>query len=470
MAADPALGAELTACEDWAQWYSAVAASAVFREKLWWKRPVVLPAPPAAGFVTSAYLDDRIKLFEAASVPAKLNAAIKTPRGWSYVPLVQNGAVVEFERTQRALECGTLIYPEVHTLCPVIASAVLAAQSATGLPANANVYRTPPGRSESSPAHTDHHDVFVAQAQGSKRWRVWDPPPRVGGRDPLLRGKFPTDRISPADLGEPALDVVLQTGQVLYVPLGFPHFVQTDIGCADVDSVHVTTALGCHEHDLAYLSARRLTLGGPNAELDHDQLGDREWLQLAEALPVGFLSDRLPPPRGDCGAGDAVGRIAAELRARIAAAEPGRFDQAELAALPCGPVCELLLAWHRRLVAAHERLYLAAQAADSTPDETRARAAELKAAEDEMQQGEQELYDACRAARAAAPPPPPAAAGPGRPAGTRARGAFGGPPRGGLSGRGGLRGRGDGGGGRGYGVGRGRFRPRGRGGAEVLRE
>ena len=49
--------------------------------------------------------------------------------------------------------------------------------------------------------------------------QVWPPPPRERNKDPFGRGKG-GDRVE--GLGEPVLDVTLEPGDVLYVPLVGP--------------------------------------------------------------------------------------------------------------------------------------------------------------------------------------------------------------------------------------------------------
>jgi ribosomal protein L16 Arg81 hydroxylase len=82
---------------------------------------------------------------------------------------------------------------------------------AFGLPTNINIYITPPGAVVSVPPHTDRQDVLVFQTEGSKRWRVYGPPKRIKGKDPLNRGKG-GDVIEKKELGNPILDVVLRRG------------------------------------------------------------------------------------------------------------------------------------------------------------------------------------------------------------------------------------------------------------------
>ena len=67
--------------------------------------------------------------------------------------------------------------------------------------------------------HWDTHDVFAIQLIGRKRWRVF--PPTL----PLPLSHQTSERIGQACPEVPALDCVLETGDVLYIPRGWWHHV-----------------------------------------------------------------------------------------------------------------------------------------------------------------------------------------------------------------------------------------------------
>eukprot|EP00913_Durusdinium_trenchii_P025888 g24294.t1 len=83
----------------------------------------------------------------------------------------------------------------------------------------------------------DRQDVLVFQATGEKRWQIYHPP-QIGDVDPLRRGK---DGDVMEDLGKPLLDVVLEPGDVLYVPLGYGH--STSTAQLSGPSLHITLNL-----------------------------------------------------------------------------------------------------------------------------------------------------------------------------------------------------------------------------------
>jgi ribosomal protein L16 Arg81 hydroxylase len=74
-------------------------------------------------------------------------------------------------------------------------------------------FLTPAGK-KGYPPHHDPVDLFIVQLEGSKHWKLWNPPtPRLGDNAQYtLEG-----------LGEPEIEVSLQPGDVLYLPYGTPH-------------------------------------------------------------------------------------------------------------------------------------------------------------------------------------------------------------------------------------------------------
>lgn len=65
--------------------------------------------------------------------------------------------------------------------------------------------------------HWDTHDVFAIQLLGRKRWQIFAP------TLPLPLSHQTSESFPQHDIGAPRLDVMLQTGDVLYVPRGWWH-------------------------------------------------------------------------------------------------------------------------------------------------------------------------------------------------------------------------------------------------------
>ena len=80
-----------------------------------------------------------------------------------------------------------------------------------------NVYLTPPDSQGFSP-HFDDIDAFVLQLEGKKLWKVY--PPR-SEREMLPR--FSSPNFEQGEIGEPALEAVLEPGDLLYMPRGTVH-------------------------------------------------------------------------------------------------------------------------------------------------------------------------------------------------------------------------------------------------------
>lgn len=83
--------------------------------------------------------------------------------------------------------------------------------------------------------HWDDHDVVVVQIAGAKRWRLFGPTRTA----PMYRDVAEPEQ-PPRD---PVADLVLRTGDVLYLPRGWWHAVTADQGSA---SLHLTCGIGTH--------------------------------------------------------------------------------------------------------------------------------------------------------------------------------------------------------------------------------
>jgi hypothetical protein len=117
-------------------------------------------------------------------------------------------------------------------------------------PAPCNAYYTPAGQM-TFPTHWDTDDVFILQLEGRKSWTIFEPTIQ----DPLEYHKW--DKYS-YQLGEPVLDVVLEPGDVLYVPRGFSHTVVSHAAYA---SFHLTYGVSIPTwHMSLKLLLRRLLL------------------------------------------------------------------------------------------------------------------------------------------------------------------------------------------------------------------
>jgi len=137
----------------------------------------------------------------------------------------------------------------------------------------ANAYITPGGRQGFAP-HFDDVEVFMLQVEGAKRWRLYEPP--AGEEFPLPR-EYSRD-FEQAELGEPVLDVLLEAGDMLYLPRGFIH---QGIAAEDAGFSHHLTVSTYMKTAWCQLMERALSSAVEKAAAESEE--------FREGLPVGFL-------------------------------------------------------------------------------------------------------------------------------------------------------------------------------------
>ena len=115
---------------------------------------------------------------------------------------------------------ATLVLQGLHRIWPPLIDFAHRLGDELAQPLQVNAYLTPPGN-RGFATHYDTHDVFVLQVDGTKRWRIH--PPVLP--DPLERQAWGgrADEIAATADGPPALDVVLEPGDALYLPRGWLH-------------------------------------------------------------------------------------------------------------------------------------------------------------------------------------------------------------------------------------------------------
>ena len=206
------------------------------------------------------------------------------------------------------MDAATVVLLNAGFLIPKLAAISLAMLEATQLPIWMNVYLSKPGLATSTQLHTDTQDVLLVQSTGRKRWRVYRPPPpeKTPALDPFARGKG-TDHMEfvEADL---LIDTVMEPGQVLFIPAGFPHTTDTILepvedAIASQPSVHLTVGVDTHLWSLSYahMRAHALRRAGQPAALGDGApvttLPPAAWSLLHAPLPVGFLAAQHAAPR-----------------------------------------------------------------------------------------------------------------------------------------------------------------------------
>lgn len=64
--------------------------------------------------------------------------------------------------------------------------------------------------------HRDRYDTFICQGSGTRRWRV-------GDKNACIKDVIAHKKLLHVEAFTPIIDAVLETGDVLYIPAGFPH-------------------------------------------------------------------------------------------------------------------------------------------------------------------------------------------------------------------------------------------------------
>lgn len=229
-----------------------------------------------------------------------LRKGIKTDT-WAFRPIKNDPKrPTTWEEVSDALKGGTIYFNNAGSLWPNLGSLCRLASYTFGVPSNVNIYVTPPKSRISVPPHTDRQDVFVLQTEGSKRWRVYSPPKRIKGVDPLGRGKA-GDIIDAEALGKPILDVVVRTGDLLFIPAGFPHTTDTvtvvenetisnyeNEPIFSSNSVHLTLGLDTHVWALSYAHIRWSLLQRCGKDWKLDIQNDTAYWESMK-FDIGFL-------------------------------------------------------------------------------------------------------------------------------------------------------------------------------------
>ncbi|GAA0557241.1 hypothetical protein GCM10010172_45320 [Paractinoplanes ferrugineus] len=118
---------------------------------------------------------------------------------------------------------ATLVLQGLHRIWPALIDYTRVLGAELRRPLQVNAYLTPPA-SQGFSTHYDTHDVFVLQVDGTKRWRIHEPVLADPIENQPWGGR--ADEVAATAEGEPALDVVLEPGDALYLPRGWLHSAQ----------------------------------------------------------------------------------------------------------------------------------------------------------------------------------------------------------------------------------------------------
>lgn len=145
---------------------------------------------------------------DGRGVPGKAYTRTVSDRGAGLAEAVVAEQVYELFRSG-----GTVTWNALNHFLPAARHLADLFAETFAAPSEVVAFLTPAGRDGYAPHH-DPVDVYVIQVEGTKDWRIWEPP--AGRR---------ADKAShrPEDLGPPAIETTLRAGDVLYLPYGTPH-------------------------------------------------------------------------------------------------------------------------------------------------------------------------------------------------------------------------------------------------------
>lgn len=163
-----------------------------------------------------------------------------------------------------------------------------------GHPCQVNAYVTPP-QSTGFSDHYDVHDVFVIQIEGQKQWRIREPVWPLPLRDQPWDQR--QDEVAAAAQEPPLDEVVMNPGDVLYLPRGFLH-AATALGEV---SIHLT--IGVHQWTRSHLAEQLTAAALQSLATD---------VGMRDSLPLGVDVGDGP------GLGDDIARVRAALLDAVA--------------------------------------------------------------------------------------------------------------------------------------------------------
>ena len=146
-----------------------------------------------------------------------------------------------------------------------------------GQSGGANIYWTPKSTQGFAP-HYDDVDVFIMQIEGKKRWFVYEPADDASFPALPLESSLDFLKSDLARLNQ-VHDVVLDPGDMLYLPRGFIHYAES---LPDDDSLHITISMGSNKMTWSNLLEKAMLRAISIAKLSSTE--------MRASLPRGFES------------------------------------------------------------------------------------------------------------------------------------------------------------------------------------
>ncbi|WP_405550589.1 cupin domain-containing protein [Streptomyces sp. NBC_01171] len=242
---------------------------------------------------------------DGRGVPGKAYTRTVTDRGAALAEAVVAEQVYELFRSG-----GTVTWNALNHFLPAARHLADLFARTFACPCEVVAFLTPAGKDGYAPHH-DPVDVYVIQIEGTKDWRIWEPP--AGRR---------ADKAShrPEDLGPPAIETTLRAGDILYLPYGTPHAA----AAKDQVSLHLSVTVEPRRwRDLLAETVQHL-LEDPDFD-GFPHLADPTHPGTAATLKT--LSARLADLLAGADAAAETDRLRETGRARAGAGRPREFER-----------------------------------------------------------------------------------------------------------------------------------------------
>jgi bifunctional lysine-specific demethylase and histidyl-hydroxylase MINA len=210
-----------------------------FLAEYWQQQPHVSQHGDRARFAHLVSVHDVDFLVSSLSAASDWLQLVRETESVREARVQSDGGFVDLSKVREAYDEGyTLVLKRLHRrwlpiaqLCRTIEADITMQGVLLSAPVGANLYFTPRS-AQGFPLHYDDHDVLVLQIEGRKRWRLFE-----------TCVPFPLDRPS-APVGEDECgrlqrEVVVEPGDVVYIPRGFCH----DASTTSDPSLHLTVGI-----------------------------------------------------------------------------------------------------------------------------------------------------------------------------------------------------------------------------------
>jgi hypothetical protein len=206
---------------------------ATFFDKYYEQKPLLVSRSCADYYASLLSIDDvdrLITVFPPETVLlANANAPV-TPQMMTRADASIADASLDVVRACQLFDHGaTFVVGDAHKRLASLAGLCRTMESEVGAAFKINLYMTP-ANGQGLDTHYDTHDTILLQTSGSKEWTIYGSPLSL----PLIGQAF--DKDGTYDVGEPTMQLVLEAGDLLYIPRGYFHSGRS----RDDISVHAT--------------------------------------------------------------------------------------------------------------------------------------------------------------------------------------------------------------------------------------